>query len=65
MVNVECSKSRFALRVRAYERSPATDVSVEYCTFRNVAEPSVLENVRNLTMVDVNITPPAEVKRGK
>jgi hypothetical protein len=66
MANVECNKSRFALWVRAYGRSPATDVSVEQCTFRNVAEPNVLENVRNLTMVNVTITPPPPaLKTGK
>jgi len=65
MVNVECNKSQFALWIRAYDRSPATDVWVERCTFRNVAEPNVLENVRDLTMVNVSITHPPAVVPGK
>jgi polygalacturonase len=65
LTNVECARSQYALWVRAYERSPATDVSVEQCTFWNVAEPNVLENVRNLTMINVSITSPPVVKPGK
>ena len=65
LVNVECNKSQFALWIRAYDRSPATDVSVERCTFRNVAEPNVLENVRNLTMINVSVTHAPGVGPGK
>ncbi|MFH0990599.1 MAG: glycoside hydrolase family 28 protein [bacterium] len=54
--NVVCSKSRFGIWIRAYDRSPATKISLENCTFNNVAEPNVLENVKDLTMINVRLT---------
>lgn len=51
--NVECGRSQFGIWIRAYDRSPAEHVVLENCTFRNVAEPNVLENVRNLTLINV------------
>jgi len=54
--NVECGKSQFGVWIKAYDRSPATNVTVEDCTFTNVAEPNVLENVKNLSLVNVKTT---------
>jgi len=54
--NVECNKSQFGVWIRAYDRSPATNVIVENCTFTNVAEANVLENVKNLSMINVKTT---------
>jgi polygalacturonase len=51
--NVDCGKSQFGVWIRAYDRSPATNVTIENCTFSNVAEPNVLENVRNLSLINV------------
>jgi polygalacturonase len=51
--NVECAKSRFGVWIRAYDRSPATNVAVQDCTFRNVTEANVLENVKNLSLINV------------
>jgi polygalacturonase len=53
--NVESSKSRYALWIRAYDRSPATNVHIENCTFNNVSETSVIESVMNLNLVNVRI----------
>jgi polygalacturonase len=53
--NVESSKSKYALWIRAYDRSPATDIRIEDCTFSNVAETSVIESVTNLSVVNVKI----------
>jgi polygalacturonase len=53
--NVKCQKSRFALWIRAYPRSPATNVHLEDCTFSSVAEPNVLDNVRGLDLLNVSI----------
>jgi polygalacturonase len=52
---LQCGKSRFALWIRAYDRSPATNISIKDCTFKNVAEPSVIDNVKNLSMVNVRV----------
>jgi polygalacturonase len=54
--NLECNKSRFAIWIRTFEKSPATNVSIENCSFQNVTEPNVLDNVRNLSMVGVKIS---------
>ncbi len=51
--NVECGKSQFGIWIKAYERSPATGITLENCVFKNVAEPDVLDNVRNLTLLNV------------
>jgi polygalacturonase len=53
--NVQCNRSRFGLWIRAYDRSPATRILLEQCTFNNIAEPSVLENVRDLSLLRVNM----------
>jgi len=53
--NIESSKSKFAVWIRAYDRSPATNVHLENCTFTNVAQPNVLENVKDLSMINVRI----------
>jgi polygalacturonase len=52
---MECNKSRYAIWIRAYDRSPATDISIKDCTFRDVAEPNVIENVKNLSLVNVRV----------
>jgi polygalacturonase len=51
--NVECSKSQFGIWIRAYDRSPATGITLENCTFKNVEEPDVLDNVKNLTLLNM------------
>lgn len=54
--NVECNKSQFGVWIRAYDRSPATGVHIENCTFNNVAEADVLENVKDLSLINVKTT---------
>jgi polygalacturonase len=53
--NIESDKSKFGIWIRAYDRSPATNVHLENCTFTNVAQPNVLENVKDLSMINVKI----------
>ena len=54
--NIESNKSKFAIWIRSYERSPAANVTIENCTFNNVAEVNVLENVRNLSLIGVKMS---------
>ena len=54
--NIESNKSKFAIWIRGYERSPVENVSIENCTFNNVTEANVLDNVRNLSLVSVKIS---------
>jgi polygalacturonase len=53
MENVESGKSQFGVWIRAYERSPVTHVLLTHCVFRNVAEPNVLDNVKDLSLINV------------
>jgi polygalacturonase len=53
--NIESDKSKFGIWIRAYDRSPATNVHLENCTFTNVAQPNVLENVKDLSMINVKV----------
>jgi polygalacturonase len=52
--NVESAKSQFGIWIKAYDRSPATNITIENCSFHNVAEPNVLENIKNLSLINVN-----------
>ena len=53
--NIESDKSKYGIWIRAYDRSPATNVHLENCTFTNVAQPNVLENVKNLSLINVKV----------
>ena len=53
--DVTSKKSRYALSIRAYDRSPATDICLKNCTFDNVKESNVLVGVKNLTLENVKI----------
>jgi polygalacturonase len=55
MENVTSKKSRYALSIRAYDRSPATDIHLKNCTFDNVARENILVGVKNLTLENVEI----------
>lgn len=60
--NVECNKSQFGIWIRAYERSPATNIFLHNCTFNNVAESNIIENVKNLNLINVKTMPRSYVK---
>ena len=51
--NVECGKSQYGIWIRAYERSPVTDLRIQNCIFNNVAESNVIENVKNFSLIHV------------
>ena len=53
--NITCDKSQYAVWIRAYDRSPAANITVRSCTFKNVAESNVIENVKDLSLINVNI----------
>jgi polygalacturonase len=48
MINVTSEKSRYALYLRGYRQAPLHDIRLEQCSFGNVAEPDVIENVEGL-----------------
>lgn len=55
MENVTSKKSKYALFLKGYERSPITDVRLKNCTFDNVESPDIIDNVKNLVLENVNI----------
>jgi polygalacturonase len=65
MKNVESAKSQFGIWIRAYDRSPATNISLDHCTFSDVAEPNVLDNVKNLSLIAVQMKYRADAKKSK
>jgi polygalacturonase len=54
--DVTCKQSRFGIWIRAYERSPASNIIISNCTFENVSEPNVMENVKDLSLLNVKQT---------
>jgi polygalacturonase len=65
MKNVESDKSQFGIWIRAYDRSPAMNISVDHCVFKNVAEPNILDNVKDLSLIDVQTIYQTDTKKAK
>jgi len=53
--NVTCNKSKYALSINGYERSPITGIHLTNCTFDNVEKPNVLVGVEGLNLENVKI----------
>jgi polygalacturonase len=53
--NVTGKKSKYALYLRGYPRSPITDLRLIDCTLDGVAQPDLLEAVRDLVLTNVRI----------
>jgi len=53
--NVTSEKSKYALLIRGYDRSPITGVCLKDCTFNNVEKSNVLVGVKKLTLQKVKI----------
>ena len=43
--NITSKKSPYALNMKAYERSPVKNFQIENCSFENVQNPNVIENI--------------------
>ncbi len=55
MENVTSGKSKYALSISGYERSPITGINLKNCTFDNVDKSNILIGVKNLAMENVKI----------
>ncbi len=53
--DLTCEKSRYALYLRGFEKSPIAKITLERCTFHNVKSPNRLEHVQDLKFTDVRI----------
>jgi len=55
MENITSGKSKYALSISGYERSPITGISLKNCTFNNVEKSNILVGVENLAFENVMI----------
>jgi polygalacturonase len=55
MENVTSGKSKYALSISGYERSPITGIHLKNCTFENVEKSNILIGVEDLTLKNVKI----------
>ncbi len=46
--NVTSHRSKYGLTLRGFENAPITDVRLIHCKFENVAQPDIVENVKDL-----------------
>jgi len=53
--NVNSARSKYALYLRGFKAAPITGVQLDECSFENVAQPNVVENVRDLSLRQVRI----------
>jgi polygalacturonase len=53
--NITSEKSKYAVWIKAFDKSPATDIELKDCLFNNVTEENVIENVSNLKTESVMI----------
>ncbi len=53
--NITSGKSKYALLIKSYDRSPVTDICLKDCTFDNVEKSNVLGGVKNLLLKNVKI----------
>jgi polygalacturonase len=53
--DVTSKKSKYALQLRGFPDAPMNNVHFERCTFDNVANPDVVENVKGLTQTEVKV----------
>ena len=52
---VTSRKSKYAFYLRGFARAPIVDVRIADCTFDGVAQPEVIESVRDLALSNVRI----------
>jgi len=55
MENVTCNKSKYGLRMDAYERSPVSGIYLKNCSFKNVEKGNILNHIENLKVDNVTI----------
>jgi polygalacturonase len=61
--NITSKKSSYALLMKAYKRSPVKNLQIENCSFDNVKNPNVIENIEITKCKSVTInSKPLEIK---
>jgi polygalacturonase len=55
MEDIVCHKSKCAVSLKGYKSAPLQDISLMRCTFENVAQANVIQNVTGLRLSDVTV----------
>lgn len=55
MINVTSKKSKYALYLKGYKQTPLCDIRLSQCSFENVAQADVVENVEGLVLDHVMV----------
>jgi len=53
--NITSEKSPYAIWIKAYDYSPVTDLNLQNCDFKNVANENIVENVENVELESVTL----------
>lgn len=53
--NLKCNKCPYAIWIKAYERSPLKNLTLENCNFKEVENPNILKGVENISLDNVKI----------
>ena len=53
--NVTAEQSQYGVWIKAYDRSPVTNLTIENCSFKNIVKENVLENVKHITFKNFKI----------
>lgn len=53
--NVSCNKSQYGIWIKAYKRSPVTNIRLSNCTFNNVEKSNYLYSVENISYKNVTV----------
>ena len=52
---VTSKKSRYALLLKGYARSPISDIRISDCTFEGVEQPDIAQGVRDVVLANVRV----------
>jgi hypothetical protein len=53
--DLTAKKGKYALFLKGYDRSPITNMKIENCRFDEMANPNVVEHVRDLSLTNITI----------
>ena len=53
--NLTSERSNYAIWIKAYKRSPANNIEIKDCVFKNVKKENVIENVEKMKLESVSI----------
>jgi polygalacturonase len=55
MDNIICNEGKYAIWIKAYDRSPVENITISNSIFKNIKEENIIENVKSLNLKNVKI----------